>query len=383
MSLAFSAQSSAQGTVETISVPGASLEGNLMGVPTDRTVIVYLPPSYATEPERRYPVVYNLHGWLPNAEEFVLAEDLEAGANGAMSGGAVREMLIVTPDSNLTHEGSMYCNSVTTGNWEDYITGDLIEYIDANYRTMPARESRGLTGHSMGGYGTLRIAMKYPDFYSSIYASSPCCLLPRGVDASVIAAADITTLAEAAVADLLVRVVLAEAAAWSPNPNRPPFYFDLPYENGVEQPAIVAQWAENAPLNMLDQHLASLQGLTAIGVEVGLQDTLAPEIRQFHDALVADGLTPQFEEFQGDHTSELAPRFVSSVLPFFSEHLQFMATMEPKPQPQPEPAPLETSSSDSGCTVAMSSDDPPRLPFLLLLAPLALRGRRRTSRPCA
>ena len=57
----------------------------------------------------------------------------------------------------------MYSNSVTTGDWETFVAKDLVGYIDSHYRTLARRESRGLAGHSMGGYGTMRIGMKYPD----------------------------------------------------------------------------------------------------------------------------------------------------------------------------------------------------------------------------
>jgi S-formylglutathione hydrolase FrmB len=70
----------------------------------------------------------------------------------------------------------MYSNSVTTGNWEDFIAKELVSYIDKHYRTIAKAESRGLSGHSMGGYGALRIGQKNPGVFSSIYLLSPCCL---------------------------------------------------------------------------------------------------------------------------------------------------------------------------------------------------------------
>src|SRR6185295_9806735 len=73
-------------------------------------------------------------------------------------------------------KGSMYSSSVTTGDWETYVAGDLVAYVDAHYRTIPNRLSRGLAGHSMGGYGAVRIGMKRPDVFSSLYLMSSCCL---------------------------------------------------------------------------------------------------------------------------------------------------------------------------------------------------------------
>ena len=89
-------------------------------------------------------------------------------------------MIVVLPDSKTVHNGSMYSSSVTTGDFENYIAHDVVAYIDAHYRTIPNRDSRGLVGHSMGGYGASRIGMKHADVFGSLYIMSPCCLSPRG-----------------------------------------------------------------------------------------------------------------------------------------------------------------------------------------------------------
>lgn len=67
----------------------------------------------------------------------------------------------------------MYSNSVTTGDFERFIAQDAVAYIDARYRTLPQRTSRGLVGHSMGGYGATRIGMKHADVFGSLYIMSP------------------------------------------------------------------------------------------------------------------------------------------------------------------------------------------------------------------
>ncbi len=89
-------------------------------------------------------------------------------------------MIVVLPDSRTAHNGSMYSSSVTTGDFERFVSHDVVAWVDAHYRTIPDRTSRGLTGHSMGGYGAARIGMKHPDVFGSLYIMSPCCLAPRG-----------------------------------------------------------------------------------------------------------------------------------------------------------------------------------------------------------
>ena len=157
---------------------GKSLEGNLMGESSSPDVSIYLPPSYAKERSRRYPVVYLLHGYTGTDLGYFgnnAGRQLHRIAERVFMAGAAREMILVMPNA-MNMGGSMYSNSVTTGNWEGYIAEDLVAYMDRTYRTLPRRDSRGLAGHSMGGYGTIRIGMKRPDVFASIYALSSCCL---------------------------------------------------------------------------------------------------------------------------------------------------------------------------------------------------------------
>src|SRR6266542_5944202 len=164
--------------VEHIEVHGAALEGNLEGDAVDRDVFVFLPPSYSKENSRRYPVVYALHGYSIGAEQWTHEIHVPQTIEGAFAQGS-KEMIVVLPDSKTLHNGSMYSSSVTTGDFENFIAHDLVSYIDAHYRTIPERTSRGLVGHSMGGYGATRIGMKHADVFGSLYIMSPCCLSPR------------------------------------------------------------------------------------------------------------------------------------------------------------------------------------------------------------
>src|SRR6476469_9242711 len=165
-------------TVERITIHGKALEGNLEGDAVDRTVLVFLPPGYARERSRRYPVVYALHGYSIGAEQWSQEIHVPQTIEGAFALGA-QEMIVVLPDSKTLHNGSMYSSSVTTGDFENFVARDVVSYIDAHYRTIPKRASRGLAGHSMGGYGATRIGMKHSDVFGSVYIMSPCCLAPR------------------------------------------------------------------------------------------------------------------------------------------------------------------------------------------------------------
>src|ERR1039458_6675783 len=166
--------------VEHIKIQGAALEGNLEGDAVDRDVFVFLPPHYASDKSRRYPVLYALHGYSIGAEQWIHEIHVPQTIEGAFAHGA-KEMIVVLPDSKTLHNGSMYSSSVTTGDFETFIAHDVVAYIDTHYRTIPDRLSRGLVGHSMGGYGATRIGMKHADVFGSLYIMSPCCMSSRPV----------------------------------------------------------------------------------------------------------------------------------------------------------------------------------------------------------
>jgi S-formylglutathione hydrolase FrmB len=312
-------------TVERVTVHGASLEGNLEGDAVDRDVIVVLPPGYREDAQRRYPVVYALHGYSIGAEQWMQEIHVPQTVEGAFALGAP-EMIVVLPDSRTVHNGSMYSSSVTTGDFERFIAHDVVEYVDAHYRTIPGRGSRGLVGHSMGGYGAVRIGMKHADVFGSLYIMSPCCLSARGagradpVRDSVLAA--VRTPAESARLPFFLRAQLATAAAWSPNPRRPPLYLDLPAVGGEVQPDVLAKWAANAPLAFIDQYVADLRRDDGIAMDVGDQDGLRVDAGRLHDVLDGYGIPNEFEVYRGTHTSAVADRFQNHVLPFFGRHLR-------------------------------------------------------------
>ncbi len=311
-------------TVERIKVHGAALEGNLEGDAVDRDVIVFLPPGYATEKSRRYPVVYALHGYSIGAEQWTHEIHVPQTIEGAFAQGA-QEMIVVLPDSKTVHNGSMYSSSVTTGDFERFIEHDLVGYIDAHYRTIPKRTSRGLAGHSMGGYGASRIGMKHSDIFGSLYIMSPCCLEPMGNRPSNPEAEKaleaVKTPADSAKLPWLLRAQMASAAAWSPDPKNPPLYLDLPMKNGAPDPDVIAKWAANAPLAFIDQYIDRLRQYKAIAIDVCDQDGLRAGAAKLHEVLDNYGIASTFEVYPGTHTSAVADRFQNHVLPFFSKNL--------------------------------------------------------------
>jgi enterochelin esterase-like enzyme len=311
-------------SLEHIKIHGPSLESNLEGNAADRDVLVVLPPSYASQKSRRYPVVYALHGYSIGAEQWSKEIHVPQTIEGAFAQGA-NDMIVVLPDSKTVHNGSMYSSSATTGDFENYVARDVVAYIDSHYRTIPKRTSRGLVGHSMGGYGASRIGMKHSDVFGSLYIMSPCCLAPRQagpVNPETEKALDaVKTAADSAKLSFGLRAQLASAAAWSPNPKNPPLYLDLPSKNGQVQPDVIAKWAANAPLAFVDQYIGNLKQYRGVAIDVGDQDGLRTGAAKLHEILDSYGVANTFEVYPGTHTSAVAVRFQNFVMPFFSKTL--------------------------------------------------------------
>jgi enterochelin esterase-like enzyme len=313
----------AAGTLKQITVHGSSLVGNLSGDSADRTVFVYLPPSYATARSRRYPVLYDLHGYTLTAERWVGILKAREAIDRAIAAGNMREMIVVFPDAMSVHDGSMYSSSVTTGDWDTFIAHDLVKYIDGHYRTLARRESRGLSGHSMGGYGAFRIGMKHPDVFSVLYPMSSCCLSPRGVTPADAALEQVKTVADAVQLQRGARPTLAASAAWAPDPQNPPFYLDLPTQGGMPDPSVLARYAANAPNAMLPQYVPNLKKYRAIQMDVGLQDPLFNDNKEMDRLLSEFSIPHTYETYEGNHVNHIPERFEQNVLPFFSKHLEF------------------------------------------------------------
>ena len=306
-------------TVEEIKVHGASLVGNLEGNDLDRQVMVVLPPSYKTSPNKRYPVVYYLHGFAIDGKNFYNFMHVpEAVAKNAAEG---NEFIVVVPSTLTKMGGSMYSSSVTTGDFRKFIAEDLVQYVDSHYRTIPARGARGLAGHSMGGYGTWTIGMNYPEVFDSLWAQSACCVSPRTEtveSATRMAAVPIEGVDQSGFG---MRAGLASMTAWSPNPQNPPFYADFPLKDGAVDPLVIAKWANNSPLAMVASHLPELRSFDAIGSDVGTKDGLIADDTLIHEELDRFGITNRWETYEGTHTDKIGQRFDEVVLPFFGEHL--------------------------------------------------------------
>jgi pimeloyl-ACP methyl ester carboxylesterase len=157
----------------TVTIDSLALKGNLLGDPTKQPIDVCLPPSYF-KTQKKYAVVYYFHGFSQTSG----AKYMWGGFTALQQSGKMREFILVGVNGNNVYGGSFYVNSPVTGGWEDFTVSEVVNYIDAHYRTLAARDSRGLVGFSMGGFAALNIAFRHPDVYAAVYAYSPGVLSP-------------------------------------------------------------------------------------------------------------------------------------------------------------------------------------------------------------
>ena len=141
-------------------------ESKLMGGPVEYSI--YLPAGYETS-NRSYPVLYLLHGYSDDQTGWVQFGEVARIADKGIENGDFPPVIIVMPNGKV----SWYCNDYKMANpWEDMFVKEFIPAIEKTYRIRPKKEFRAISGLSMGGYGSLMLAMRNPDLFSSCVAFS-------------------------------------------------------------------------------------------------------------------------------------------------------------------------------------------------------------------
>jgi len=330
------------------SVPAPSLAGNAIGEPLEQEVIVYLPPSY-DQGDRRYPVVYALSPTTrKDATRFdTQVAELRSAVALGLSAGMMPEMIIVVPDSlNALNATNFFVSSPTVGNWEAFLATDLVNYIDANYRTIPDAHGRGLLGIACNGLPALWTAMRHPDVFSAVYMQRPL-VLPPGVlaqsdyaspiarsvvndlldEAAGLSAADTQALIRERLGGIGMPFAAQESVAYglafAPATNAP--YFEYPYAAGPSpaDAATLARWENglgNVPtqLQPYRQTLSGLQiAVSYLEGEVGFMVTNDEGPAYLSEQLTALGIPHRFAVTDTPEVVEMG----RAVLPFFAEVL--------------------------------------------------------------
>lgn len=338
-SSAASSTSSLSATSTYVTFDAPALANNLIGEPTTRGLRVYLPKAYYEAENQLFPVIYYLPGfgdWTMLG--VAIPGDLEQ-ANAALN-----PAIVVIVDGRNAFDGSFYVNSPVTGNWGDYVSKDVVDYIDAHYRSIPNRRARGVAGHSMGGFGALDLAMRHPEVFGSVFAMAPGLVGAKGiVDTQMFDSYTHISnfLASLALVNKSDSVLALNALHQNPDqfdiaygmafaPSLTPPYFEYPYSLDntklVSDAQVLAKWESGfgAIHSEVAEFATNLESLNGIGIDCGLNDEYAwiPRGCSYYDAeLAAANITHSYTTHSGSHQNRLRERILQVMLPFFSQHL--------------------------------------------------------------
>lgn len=330
------------GSYSVIEIPAPSLKGNILGSAETQKIGVYLPPSY-NKSEKKYPVVYYLNGFTVQAGQYPPTNWLDS----IMKNNLVQEMIYVEMGGYNMFEGTMYANSPISGNWEDFVTKDVINYVDKNYRTLTKRESRGIAGHSMGGAGTLHISLKHSDLYSVAYPMSPAVFVkgamleeifgnPKAMKHFNKLEKKMEGVSDQEFAEKLKKELkiykkrlnwpLGYGIAFAYNKNKP-LRIDFPFDaEGNKDEEIWKKWL--AGFGNLEAKVKkyedNLRSYTHYSIDCGYQDGIKwiSQATMAYSKILMDNEIPHsLHMYKGDHVNKVSTQLSNRVLPIMSMYL--------------------------------------------------------------
>lgn len=318
-----------------------ALTDNIIGNSNVRKMQVYTPPGYDKHGSKEYPVVYLLHS-LPFSEKAFIdistwdewinpngifkeypdfpTEGFRIWVDNLIESRAIEPMIMVMPNANSEagYGFSFYTNSILNGNFEDYIVNDLVNYVDAHYRTIPNASGRAVIGFSQGGYAAFKFGLTHSDVFNTVASHAGLLLVdaPLAMGEMVIAENPDGFMGPDP-AKMLTSAGYAMSAAWSPNLTNPPFYVDLPFEwpSPAPIPEVATKWYQHDVFNLLDTHVNEFKSLSGIYFDVGLYDELGTGLAYPYliDKLNYYSIDYTFESFEGGHFNKTFERLAISL----------------------------------------------------------------------
>jgi hypothetical protein len=358
------------GRVVVVEHDSKVLRGNALGDPSTRKVAVWLPPGYDEGASRargkRYPVIVDLVGFTGSGLSHIawknFSENVPERAARLVHEGRMAPAILVFPDCFTALGGNQYVNSPAIGNYADYLTKEIVPFVDREFRTLASREHRGCFGKSSGGYGAIIHGMKYASTWGAIADHSGDAYFdyvywhdwpntlnelakyrPRKVAPGKFDVRKIEKGADKGRDDGRVRrfldsvwkkpkLTMAEghtimnlcmAATYDPDA-RSPNGFRLPFnlETGEVIPERWNAWRKHDPVNLVAKYRRNLKSLRGIYIDCGSRDQYHIHYgsRILSKRLQLAGIAHTYEEFDDTH-SDIDYRYDVS-LPFLSKALK-------------------------------------------------------------
>jgi putative esterase len=305
---------------EPISFTSAALEGNPLGDPHVRPLWVYVPPGYEAEPDRRWPSIYVIQGLTGRVEAWFNVSPFSKNFP-QMVEELAPACVVVLVDAFTALGGSQFLDSPAVGRYHTYLCDEIVPWVDEHYRTLAAREHRGIQGKSSGGYGAMITPMLRPDLFGGLATHAGDALFevcftpefPRAARAlrdryqgswerfweDFRSGRPVLTDKD----DPVLLNVYAMAACYSSNEDGSiDFPFDLRTARLV--PDVWERWLEWDPVRRAPRHAETLRGLRAVWIDAGKADEYFLDLGAiaFDDVLTEIGVSEvRFELFDGGH----------------------------------------------------------------------------------
>ena len=337
------------GRLEVLEHTSSVLADNALGDPHVRELPVWVPPQYDSDSERHFPVLFYLAGFTGSGLAHVgwrnFDDSLPERAARLIATEAMAPVIIVFPDCFTALGGNQYVNSSAVGRYADYLTRELIPFVDGEFRTLAAREHRGCLGKSSGGYGAIIHGMKYAQHWGAIANHSGDAYFdfvyqpgwPETLD--VLARHRRRKRREGTIdmrretrgtgdgvddgrirrflkhfwdrpnptgAEINCLMHVAMAATYDPDPDAP-LGFRVPFdlETGEMLPKRWRRWLRHDPVRLVERYRDNLVSLRGIFIDCGWRDQYRIHYgtRLLSLRLHDHGIAHRYEEFDGTHSS--------------------------------------------------------------------------------
>jgi Putative esterase len=314
---------------------------NKIGVSPVRSMLVYLPPGYDGS-TARFPVIYFLPSPFDSYRAPFEKNRAQEMFDRAIQAHVIDKFILVCIDMTTPLGSSWYVNSPVTGNWEDFVVREWAPFVDKHFRTLARRDSRGIAGDFMGGYGALRFGMTHPEVFGSVYA-----LHPVGTGSGILtmySRPNWETLANAkslddVSTDALSRIFTSIFQAHLPDVSKPPLYIDFQaHKEGdilVVDSAVTARLRDNFFIeSLVPKYADNLKSLRGLKFDWARSDPNQDHVysnQALTHKLNEFGIAHEAEEYNGvwgtGNWGE-SGRIFTEVLPFFQRNLIFAERRE-------------------------------------------------------